>query len=89
MRVADVACLMQVSSITAGMLHFGYHSLVLAIIGSSVIYDGALITLGFVARLGLKRLSPEYAAWIVFGAMVMIIALFAIAHLVRRRSKQV
>ena len=80
--------LLQVSSVATGMLHFRYYSLVFAIIVSSIVYDGTLITLGFLARLGLEGLDPKYSAWIVVGFMVIIIVVFAAVHLIRRKSKQ-
>jgi membrane protein DedA with SNARE-associated domain len=79
--------LMQVSSVAAGTVRVRYYKLVLAIILSSIVYDGTLIILGTLARLGLKNVGPEYSAWIVIGFVAIMAAIFVIVHLIRRRSK--
>jgi membrane protein DedA with SNARE-associated domain len=79
--------LMQVSSVAAGTVRIPYYKLVLAIILSSIVYDGTLIILGTLARLGFKHVGPEYSAWIVIGFVVILVAIFVAAHLIRRRSK--
>ena len=79
--------LMQVSSVAAGSLHFPYYRLVLAIVLSSIIYDGTLIILGTLARLGLRGVEPQYSVWIALGFVVVMMVMFAIIHLIRRRGK--
>jgi membrane protein DedA with SNARE-associated domain len=79
--------LMQVSSVAAGTTRVRYYKLVLAIIFSSIVYDGTLIILGTFARLGLKDVGPEYSFWIVLGFVVIMAAIFIVVHLIRRRSK--
>ena len=79
--------LMQVSSVAAGTVGIRYYRLVLAIVFSSIIYDGTLIILGSLARLGLKDVGPEYAAWIVIGFVAIMAAVFGAIHLVRRRRQ--
>lgn len=79
--------LMQVSSVAAGTLRIPYYQLVLASVFSFIIYDGTLIVLGTLARLGLKDVGPEYSAWIVIGFVSIMTAIFVTVHLVRRRSK--
>ncbi|MGA8848815.1 MAG: VTT domain-containing protein [Dehalococcoidia bacterium] len=79
--------LMQVSSVAAGTVRVRYYKLVLAIVLSSIVYDGTLIILGTLARLGLKDVGPEYSFWIVLGFVAIMAAIFVIVHLIRRRSK--
>ena len=79
--------LMQVSSVAAGTVRVRYYKLVLAIVLSSIVYDGTLIILGTLARLGLKDVRPEYSAWIVIGFVAIMAAIFVVVHLVRRRAK--
>jgi membrane protein DedA with SNARE-associated domain len=78
---------MQVSSVAAGTARVPYYKLVLAIILSSIVYDGILIILGTLARLGLKDVGPEYSAWIVIGFVAIMAAIFVAIHLIRRRFK--
>ena len=78
--------LMQVSSVAAGTVHIPYHKVVLAIMFSSVVYDGALVALGTLARLGLRNVGPEYSAWIVIGLVGIMTMVFVAVHLTRRRA---
>jgi membrane protein DedA with SNARE-associated domain len=77
--------LMQVSSVAAGTIRVPYYQVVLAIIFSSIAYDGTLIALGTIARLGLKDVGPEYSAWIVIGFVGIMTAVFVAVHFIRRR----
>lgn len=79
--------LMQVSSVAAGTMRVRYYKLVLAIVLSSIVYDGTLIILGTLARLGLKDVGPEYSAWIVLGFVAIMTVVFVAIHLIRRRFK--
>ena len=79
--------LMQVSSVAAGTLRIRYYQLVLASVFSFIVYDGTLIILGTLARLGLKDVGPEYSAWIVIGFVAIMTSIFVTVHLIRRRSK--
>jgi membrane protein DedA with SNARE-associated domain len=78
--------LMQVSSVAAGTVRIRYYKLVLAIVFSSIIYDGTLIILGTLARLGFKDVGPEYSFWIVLGLVAIMAVIFLTIHLIRRRS---
>ena len=80
--------LMQISSVAAGTVRIRYYQVVLAIVLSFIVYDGTLIFLGSLARLGLKDVGPEYAAWIVIGFVAIMTAVFVTVHLVRRRLKR-
>jgi membrane protein DedA with SNARE-associated domain len=79
--------LMQVSSVAAGTVRIRYYKLVLAIVFSSIIYDGTLISLGTLARLGFKDVGPEYSFWIVLGLVAIMAVVFVAIHLIRRRVK--
>jgi membrane protein DedA with SNARE-associated domain len=79
--------LMQVSSVAAGTVRIRYYKLVLAIVLSSIIYDGTLIILGTLARLGFKDVGPEYSFWIVLGLVAIMAMVFVAIHLIRRRVK--
>lgn len=79
--------LMQVSSVAAGTMRIRYYQMVLAIVLSSLIYDGTLILLGTLARFGFEDVGPEYSAWIVLGFVAVMAVIFVAIHLIRRRSK--
>jgi len=78
---------MQVSSVAAGTMRVPYYKVVLAIIFSSIVYDGILIVLGTVARLGLKNVGPQYSFWIVLGFVATMAVVFVVIYLIRRRVK--
>lgn len=77
--------LMQVSSVAAGTVRVPYHQVVLSIVFSFIVYDGTLVILGTIARLGLKDVGPEYSAWIVIGFVGIMTVIFVAVHLIRRR----
>jgi len=79
--------LMQVSSVAAGTTRVRYYKVVLAIIFSSIVYDGTLVALGTLAKLGFKGVGTEYSAWIVIGFVAIMAAIFVAIHLIRRRFK--
>jgi membrane protein DedA with SNARE-associated domain len=79
--------LMQISSVAAGTVRVRYYQMVLAIVLSLTIYDGTLIILGTLARLGFKDVGPQYAAWIVIGFVAIMATIFVTVHLIRRRTK--
>jgi len=78
--------LMQVSSVAAGTMRVRYYKLVLAIIFSSIVYDGTLIILGTLARLGFKDMGPGYSFWIVLGFVAVMAVVFLVIYLIKRRS---
>jgi membrane protein DedA with SNARE-associated domain len=79
--------LMQVSSVAGGTTRIPYYQMVLSILFSFIVYDGTLIALGTVARLGLRDVGPQYSAWIVIGFVGIMTLVFVAIHLIRRRAK--
>ena len=79
--------LMQLSSVAAGTTRIPYHHMALSVVFSFIIYDGTLIALGTIARLGLGDVGPQYSAWIVIGFVGIMTAIFAATHLIRRKAR--
>jgi membrane protein DedA with SNARE-associated domain len=79
--------LMQVSSVAAGTMRIPYYQMVLAIVFSFIVYDGTLVALGTIARLGLRDVGPQYSACIVFGFVGIMTTVFVAIHLIRRRAR--
>jgi len=77
--------LMQLSSVGAGILRVPYYQVVVAIVFSSIVYDGTLVALGTLARLGLQDVGPEYSFWIVLGLAAIMTLVFVAVYLIRRR----
>jgi membrane protein DedA with SNARE-associated domain len=79
--------LMQVSSVAAGTVRIPYYQIALAIVFSFIVYDGTLVALGTIARLGLRDVGPQYSAWIVIGFVAIMTVVFVVIHLIRRRAR--
>ena len=79
--------LMQVSSVAAGTTRIPYYQMVLSVVFSFIVYDGTLVALGTLARLGLRDVGPQYSAWIVIGFVGIMTAIFAAVYLIRRRAR--
>jgi membrane protein DedA with SNARE-associated domain len=78
--------LMQVATVAAGSLQVSYFRLVLSIVLSSIIYDGTLVVLGTLARLGFKNVKPQDSVWVLVGFVVVMVAAFVLVHLIRSQS---
>jgi membrane protein DedA with SNARE-associated domain len=76
--------LMQASTVAAGTMRVSYYQMVLCVIFSFIAYDGTLVALGTIARLGLRDVSPHYSAYIVFAFVGIMTAIFVAVHLIRR-----
>ena len=79
--------LMQVSSVAAGTTRIPYYQMVLSVVFSFIVYDGTLVALGTLARLGLRDVGPQYSAWIVIGFVGIMTVIFAAVYLIRRRAR--
>jgi membrane protein DedA with SNARE-associated domain len=79
--------LMQVSTVAAGTMRIPYYQMVLSIVFSFIVYDGTLVALGTIARLGLRDVGPQYSAYIVFGFVGIMTMVFVAVHLIRRRAR--
>ncbi len=64
---------LQVSSITAGTLRVRYAIVAAAAVLSGIIYDGIIVALGYLSKIWLRDLRPEYSTWIVIGLVLLII----------------
>jgi membrane protein DedA with SNARE-associated domain len=80
--------LMQASTVAAGTMRVSYYQMVLCIVFSFIAYDGTLVALGTIARLGLRDVGPQYSAYIVFAFVGILTIVFVSIHLIRRRAKR-
>jgi membrane protein DedA with SNARE-associated domain len=79
--------LMQVSTVASGTTRLPYYQMVLAIVFSFIAYDGTLVALGTIARLGLGDVGPEHSAYIAFGFVGIMTVVFVAIHLIKRRTR--
>jgi membrane protein DedA with SNARE-associated domain len=76
--------LLQVPSLTAGVMRLPYLRFVAGVAISSLIYDVAFIVFGFLARIGLQNLAQEMRTYFIIGLIALIIVV--IIWLTVRRS---
>ncbi len=80
--------LLTVSSVAAGGISLHYGTFVLGIGLSSIIADGLVLTIGFLASLGLKILGVTPSVWqLVIGLTILISLGWGIFFLVKRRRR--
>jgi len=80
--------LMQMASVSAGALRISYLLLALAIILTSVIYDGIIIALGWLARIGFKDITPEMSVWVVLGFIIILVLILIAVRLIQNKRKR-
>jgi membrane protein DedA with SNARE-associated domain len=66
--------LLQVPSLAAGVMRLPYWRFVAGVAISSVIYDIAFITFGFLARIGLQNLAQQMRIYFAIGLVAVIVA---------------
>ena len=76
--------LLQVPSLTAGVMRLPYLHFAVGVAISSLIYDLAFIIFGFLAQIGLQNLAQELRVYFIIGLLALLIA--AIIWLTVRRS---
>jgi membrane protein DedA with SNARE-associated domain len=76
--------LLQVPSLTAGVMRLPYLQFAVGVAISSLIYDFAFIVSGFLAQIGLQNLARELRVYFIIGLIALIIA--AIIWFTVRRS---
>jgi len=79
---------MQMASLSAGALRISYLLLALAIILTSVIYDGIIIALGWLARIGFKDITPEMSVWVVLGFIIILVLVLIAIRLIQSKRKR-
>jgi membrane protein DedA with SNARE-associated domain len=84
-----VTGLMTITSLAAGAICLRYHQFVLGVMLSSIIFDGALIILGFIMSSGFHYLGFTPSLWqIALTLILFILLVWAIRFIiVRRRAK--
>ncbi len=77
--------LLQLSSVAAGLIKVRYFHVFLGVALASLVYDGILVTLGFLAAKGLTRVGVGFSIWVVVGFLALISLAWLIFGLLSRR----
>jgi membrane protein DedA with SNARE-associated domain len=81
--------LLQITSVAAGAIRLRYSLFVAGITISSIIYDGILILLGFIAASSPKSSDVNFTIWLLISMLIMVCILWPLLFLViRRRGKK-
>ena len=79
--------LLTLASMASGAIGLHYYYFIGGVVLSSIIFDGALIALGFATRLGFDRLGFTPSAWhVVVGLIIGIALVWIIIRFLLRRS---
>jgi membrane protein DedA with SNARE-associated domain len=80
--------LLQVTSVASGACRLRYLDFALGIAFASIIYDGILIFLGFIAAHGPKSGDVNFTDWVVIAMVIIVCILWPIVFVLARRSKK-
>jgi membrane protein DedA with SNARE-associated domain len=77
--------LLQVTSVTAGAIRLRYSQFAIGITVSSLIYDGILILLGFIAASSPRSSDANFTAWLLIAMIIIVCILWPLLFLLLRR----
>ena len=80
--------LLQVTSIVSGAVRLNYLQFALGIALSSIIYDGVLVLLGFIAALSPLSRNPNFAFWLLISMIITVTILWPLIFVLVRRDKK-
>jgi membrane protein DedA with SNARE-associated domain len=81
--------LLQVTSVAAGAIHLRYSQFAAGITISSLIYDGILILLGFIAASSPRSSDANFTAWLLISMIIIVCILWPLLFfLIRRMGKK-
>jgi membrane protein DedA with SNARE-associated domain len=80
--------LLQVTSVAAGTIRLPYYQFVLGIALSSIIYDGLLVVLGFIAANSPKAQDINFTFWMLIAILIIVCVLWPLVFIVLRRGSR-
>ena len=78
--------LLQATSVASGAVCLNYSQFVLGIALSSIVYDGILVLLGFIAAHTPLAHDPNFTIWLLVAMMVIIVVLWPVIFIMVRRN---
>ncbi len=80
--------LLQITSVAAGTIRLPYYQFALGIAISSIVYDGLLVILGFIAANSPKASDINFTFWMLIAILIIICILWPLIFLLLRRSSK-
>ncbi len=80
--------LLQVTSIVSGAVRLNYYQFALAIALSSLVYDGVLVLLGFIAAHSPASRDPNLTFWLLISMIIIVTILWPVIFILSRRDKR-
>ena len=80
--------LLQVTSVAAGTIRLPYYQFALGIAISSIVYDGLLVILGFIAANSPKASDVNFTFWMLIAMLIIICILWPLLFLLLRRNSK-
>jgi membrane protein DedA with SNARE-associated domain len=80
--------LLQITSVVSGTIRIRYYHFALGIALASLIYDGILILLAFIARHGPKSTDINFTIWLLVAMVVIVCILWPLVFLFVQRSNK-
>ncbi len=79
--------LLPVVTLGSGILKLPYILLIIATVISGLAYDFTIIFLGYLAKLGLRGINPDIAAWATLAAIIVLASLPFLVSFVKSRRR--
>jgi membrane protein DedA with SNARE-associated domain len=80
--------LLQITSVASGTICLRYSHFVLGIAISSIVYDGILILLGFIAAHSPRSSDINFTIWVLIAMMIIVCVLWPLIFMIVRRGKK-
>jgi membrane protein DedA with SNARE-associated domain len=78
--------LLQITSVCAGAIRLKYIQLITGITASSLIYDGLLILLGFIAAKGPRSSDINFTIWLLIAMLIIVCILWPLIFVMLNRK---
>jgi membrane protein DedA with SNARE-associated domain len=80
--------LLQITSVVAGTIRIRYYHFAMGIAFASLIYDGLLILLSFIARHGPKSTDINFTIWLLIAMVIIVCLLWPLIFLLVQRGNK-
>jgi membrane protein DedA with SNARE-associated domain len=80
--------LLQITSVVSGTIRVRYYYFALGIAFASIIYDGILVLLAFIARQGPKSSDINFTFWLIIAMVIIVCVLWPLVFIFIQRSNK-
>jgi membrane protein DedA with SNARE-associated domain len=78
--------LLQLTSVTAGAIRLRYYYFAMGVAISSIIYDGILVLLAFIAAHSPRANDPDFTIWLLIALIAVVCILWPVIYVFSQRS---